>query len=383
MRCRASAPAAVGALLALFMAPSPGVGQLCHENRGEILARFAASLEEQVRSDGVGGMSAGVAVGRDLVWGQGFGWADVERSVPAGVNTIYRVGSISKSFTGVLLLQMVEKGLVALDDPVVAVLPEFAGLKPPPEGSVPVSFRHLASHTAGLAREPALEGATSGPLEQWEDKILASIPTTSFDTRPGERYSYSNIGFGILGYSLSRAAGVPFMELVAGSVLRPLGMTSSGFVVTPELSEDLAVGYQNGAAGRVDRETPALEHVGRGYKVPNGGIYSTVGDLARFMAGISGKASAQVLGTDARLLLGVDQTPTHDGYSLGFRVWDGPKGSRLIGHSGSVAGYTAFLAFEPESGVGVVLLRNYNQGTTDLGAAALALLQEMLSCGTR
>ncbi|MDP2954777.1 MAG: serine hydrolase domain-containing protein [Longimicrobiales bacterium] len=383
MRCWRKSPAALWVLLALFTAPTLGAGQLCHENRGDILARFAGTLEEQVRSDGVGGITAGVAVGRDLVWGQGFGWADVERSVPAGVNTIYRVGSISKSFTGVLLLQMVEKGLVALDDPVVAVLPELAGLKPPPEGSAPVSFRHLASHTAGLIREPALQGATSGPLEQWEDKILASIPTTSFDTRPGERYAYSNIGFGILGYALSRASGVPFMELVAGSILRPLGMTSSGFVVTPELSEDLAVGYQNGRDGTVDRETPALEHVGRGYKVPNGGIYSTVGDLARFMAGLSGKSSAQVLGTDARRLLGVDQTPAHDGYTFGFRVWDGPQGSRLVGHGGSVAGYTAFLAFEPESGLGVVLLRNYNQGATDLGAAALALLQELLNCGTR
>ncbi|HSW31017.1 MAG TPA: serine hydrolase domain-containing protein [Longimicrobiales bacterium] len=383
MRCRTNSPAAVCALLVLFMAPAPGAGQLCYENRGEILSRFAGTLEEQVRADGVGGITAGVAVGRDLVWGQGFGWADAERSVPAGVNSIYRVGSISKSFTGVLLLQMVERRLVGLDDPVVAVLPELAGLKSPPEGAAPVSFRHLASHTAGLVREPALEGATSGPLEQWEDKLLASIPTTSFDTRPGERYAYSNIGFGILGYSLSRAAGVPFMELVAGSILRPLGMNSSGFVVTPEMSEDLAVGYQNGADGRVDRETPALEHVGRGYKVPNGGIYSTVGDLARFMAGLSGKSSAQVLGADARRLIGVDQTPTQDGYSLGFRVWEGPHGSRLIGHTGSVAGYTAFMAFEPESGLGVVLLRNYNQGATDLGAVALALLREMLSCGTR
>lgn len=382
MRSLTSSPAALWVLLALFVGPTPVAGQLCHENRGRILARFAGTLEEQVGSDGVGGISAGVAVGRDLVWSQGFGWADVERSVPAGVNTIYRVGSISKSVTGVVLLQMVERGQVALDDPVVAVLPELSGLRPRQEGWAPITFRHLANHTAGLAQEPALEGAASGPLEQWEDKLLASIPTTPFETRPGERYAYSNIGFGILGYSLSRAARVPFMELVAGSVLRPLDMTSSGFVVTPEMSEDLAVGYQNRADGHVDRETPAREHVGRGYKVPNGGIYSTVGDLVRFMAGLSGKSSAQVLGAEARRLIGVDQTPANDGYSLGFRVWDGPNGSRLIGHSGSVAGYTAFMAFEPESGLGVVLLRNYNQGATDLGATALALLREMLSCGS-
>lgn len=377
---KTSAAAAWLLLATLLAAPGSASAQVCTEGRSEVLARFARTLERQVGEDGAGGITAGVSVGGDLVWAEGFGWADAERGVPTGVNTIYRVGSISKSFTAVLLLQLRERGIVGLDDPVVDVLPELAGLGQAPAGSAPVTFRHLASHTAGLVREPRLEGAASGPLEEWEEKVLASIPRTTFDTLPGARYSYSNIGFGILGYALERAAGVPFMELVAGSILRPLGMTSSGFVVTPELAEHLAVGTSNGRDGTLDRDTPAREHIGRGYKVPNGGIYATVGDLARFMGALSGRTSAQVLGPGTRALLLEDQTPG-DGYSFGFQVRDLPDGTRVIGHGGSVAGYTATLVFEPVSGVGVVLLRSYNRGATNLGQAALGVLGEMLACG--
>jgi CubicO group peptidase (beta-lactamase class C family) len=372
-------------LLALLSAPSLGAGQPCPGIREDILSRFSGRLDEQVRADGVGGITAALAVGRDLVWAQGFGWADREKGTPAGVNTIYRVGSISKSFTGVALLQLLEKGVVALDAPVLEVLPELAGLRPPPEGSPAITFRHLASHTAGLIREPELADAAAGPLQEWEEKILASVPTTSFTARPGDGYAYSNIGSGILGFALSRASGIPFMELVAGSMFRPLGMTSSGFVVTPELAEDLAVGYLNGEDGTIDTETPAREHVGRGYKIPNGGIYSTVGDLARFAAALSGKTSGMILGSEGRSLLVADQTPagSADAYSFGFRLRDGPGGSTLVSHGGSVAGYNAFLAFEPQSGAAVILLRNYNQGETDLSSAGLGLLMEMLTCEGR
>jgi CubicO group peptidase (beta-lactamase class C family) len=145
------------------------------------------------------------------------------------------------------------------------------------------------------------------------------------------------------------------------------------------------VGYLNGEDGTIDTETPAREHVGRGYKIPNGGIYSTVGDLARFAAALSGKTSGMILGSEGRSLLVADQTPagSANAYSFGFRLWDGPGGSTLVGHGGSVAGYNAFLVFEPQSGVAVILLRNYNEGETDLSSAGLGLLREMLTCESR
>ncbi len=363
------------AALLLLLGPLPAIGQTGSPEWGQALAEFAQRLAADVEADGMGGVTAGVVVGRDLVWARGFGWADVERMIPAGVNSIYRVGSISKSFTAVALLQLWERGYLELDDPVREVLPELEGLMDRPEDAAPITFRHLASHTAGLIREPRLEGATEGPLEFWEDKLLASIPTTSFYASPGVSYSYSNIGFGILGYSLSRVSGVPFMQLISATLFSPLGMHSSGFVVTPAMAERLATGYVRRRDGTLDTETPYREHVGRGYKVPNGGIYSTVGDLGRFIAGLTGAASSPILGPEGRGLVRVPQTPV-DGpkYSFGFTITEKEGEPDLVGHGGSVAGYNAYMVFEPASGIGVVLLRNYGNGATNLGAVARDLL---------
>ena len=128
----------------------------------------------------------------------------------------------------------------------------------------------------------------------------------------------------------------------------------------------------------LDAEQPALEHAGRGYKVPNGGVYSTVGDLGRFMAAVSGHVS---LFTEAgrEELISV-QTPENPerGYGLGFSLSRDEEGRLFVEHGGSVAGYNAHMLFEPESGIGVVLLRNYSGGRTNLGRAARDLMTAIL-----
>ena len=368
-------------LIALLLA-SGGLPPLSAQGESweEVLSDFSRQLAQDVQADGIGGISVGVVSGRDLIWAQGFGWADTDRRFPAGVNTIYRVGSISKSFTAVALLHLWEQGVIGLDDPVRDVLPEMDGLIGD-EANIPrVTFRHMASHTSGLIREPELEGAAEGPLEFWEEKILESIPTTSFYALPGASYRYSNITFGMLGYALGRASGIPFMELVDASIIRPLGMHSTGFVVSPGMAEQLATGYLARRDGSVDAQLPYREHVGRGYKVPNGGIYSTVGDLGRFIAGLTGAATVSLLGPETRAFLQAPQTPpaSETLYSFGFFIWKEDGGTTLVGHGGSVAGYTAFLAFEPESQVGVVLLRNYGRGSTNLGEVGRGLLRKLL-----
>ena len=121
--------------------------------------------------------------GDQVLWAQGFGLADPRMGVPAGVRTIYRTGSISKSVTAVLLVDLVEKGLLGLDDQVNGALPEIANVSDPPAGMSSITYRQLASHTAGLVREPELEGAAAGPIEDWGHQILASIHRTSFYAR--------------------------------------------------------------------------------------------------------------------------------------------------------------------------------------------------------
>ena len=338
------------------------------------LSNFAETIAADVESDGVGGVTAALARDGEVLWWGAYGWADPEAGIPAARGTVYRTGSISKSFTAVLMAILVEDGTVALDQPLASLVPEIAELQERPAGADPV-LRQVASHTAGFAREPGLPGAAAGPIATWTERILASIPTTRYLTPPGAGYSYSNIGFGILGFSMERAAGEPFMDQVEARIFEPLGMESSTFMVGDALLPMLAKGHANSADGDVNTERPAREHGGRGYKVPNGGVYSTVDDLAAFAAGVMGRGGASLLGDGMRAeVLGV-QTPEDpdSGYGLGFSI-STVDGRVFAGHGGSVSGYTAQLTFEPATGLTVVLLRNYNRGRTGLGRAARELL---------
>lgn len=375
-------PSFMGACLILFLvlaAPTTLFAQTDPWNAA--LDRFRQEIRTDVEADGIGAITAAVVVGDRMVWAEGFGWADRERGIPAGVETIYRIGSISKPVTAVALAQLADQGLVDLDAPVERYLPDVSRFVDPPDDAPPISFRHLATHTAGLIREPRLRGAAAGPIQEWEEKVLASIPTTSFDRAPGVAVSYSNIGFGVLGLVVSRVADRCFIQLVEQEIFEPLGMHSSTYIIGPDLEPFLATGYANRRDGSIDTERPALEHRGRGYKVPNGGVYSTVGDMARFMAGMTGAAGDAILRASMREEVMRIQTPgsTTSGYGLGFRIRVRSDGSREVGHGGSVSGYTAHMVFDPDTGIGVVLLRNYASGRTNLSGAATGLLRRLVS----
>lgn len=327
------------------------------------IAAFDAEVAAAVAEDGGGCVSVAVFVGNEVVWAKGYGWADIENRIAATADTLGRTGSISKSFTAVLLMQLAERAVLDIDEPVVDYFPEIAGLADRPADAPPVTFRMLASHTAGLAREPRLRGAASGPIYGWENKILESIPHTSYQTMPLTEYSYSNIGFGMLGLASSRAAGEPFTDLVTELIFEPLGMDSSTFIVnTPGLAQRLSVGYsRDRQTGEISAEQATREHFGRGYKVPNGGIYSTVIDMAKFAAAMMGESPVRILSEASRVEMMTPQAPAET-YGLGFTVRTSEEGVTTVGHGGSVAGYNAGLSFDPDSKVGVAMLRttSYN-----------------------
>ncbi len=369
-----------GAAVAASLWQDPAVGTT---TQSAAIARFARRIATDVEQDDVGAITAGVFIGGEIVWAQGFGRADRDGQIAADANTIYRVGSISKSFTALLMAQLAARTGLDIDRPLSDYLPEAKRLAGGPDTLAAVTLRRLASHTAGLIREPELPRAAAGPIALWEDKIVASIPTTAFLAGPGERYSYSNIGFGMLGLAISRAARRPFMDLVTEYIVEPLEMKQTVFVMTPELYPHLAVGYSTSGDGTISSAFPALEHWGRGYKVPNGGIYSTVGDLATFAGAIMGTSAVEILPAEWRREMMSVQTPESPtaGYGLGLALRTGESGVRLVGHGGGVAGYNAYLVFDPTSKVGVVLLRNYNRGNTNLGRSADMLLEELVQQG--
>ena len=182
----------LGLLLALM---SSAVLCQLQGSRSAALESLDALIAKQVSSNGVGGVTVGLVVGPDLVWTKGYGEASMESHIPARQETVYRIGSITKQFTAVMLLQLVELGKVHLSDPVEKYFPEINNVKGRWPGAPPITFFQLATHTAGLAREPEdLLSYTVGPVSEWEKVLLKALEHTSYAYEPGTQYFYSNIG---------------------------------------------------------------------------------------------------------------------------------------------------------------------------------------------
>jgi CubicO group peptidase (beta-lactamase class C family) len=281
-----------------------------------------------------------------------------------------------------MLMQLVAAGRVQLSDPVERYLPEVKQIASRPQGAPPFTFLQLATMTAGLAREPEEAGPFwTGPVSDWERKLYAALPHTSYQSYPGTEYSYSNIGYATLGAALARAAGQSYVEWERSHVFKPLGMVRTRFELDPTIEADVAVGYEVRDDGTLDDRTAAQEaRDGRGYKVPNGAIFTTVDDLARFVAFELGHGPDSVL---ARPILddafGGFVATDHDlrfGYGLGFQAVRLGEYA-FLGHSGSVAGYRAAMYYDRALQLGVVAFSNVDGGEANpdrLAANILAML---------
>jgi CubicO group peptidase (beta-lactamase class C family) len=386
------------AALALLLAPAVLAGQ-----SPSPLRVFERELAEDVAADAVGSVAAAVFEGDSIVWEGAFGWRDSDDRSPAMPSTIYRAGSITKTVTALVLLRLVESGDVGLDDPVVRYLPEIRRLEGGRARTTPwtdsqrahpatrITLRQLASHTAGLERESGEAVHGRGRFRDWKRKTIRAIPDTRLSSPPGERYLYSNVGYALLGMALERAAGRPFEILVDSLVLRPLGMTSARFVLRGDDYDRLAAGYVNLPGRDPDPRVPRGEHRGRGYRVPGGGLYATAGDLARLGMALTGAIPLVPDSLRRGMLTGAEPEPApvagSDGsagapgggpdrgvdYGLGVQLIE-LGDVALAGHSGTVPGYAAYLLTDPERRTGVVILRSYNRGATNLGAAATRVI---------
>jgi D-alanyl-D-alanine carboxypeptidase len=156
--------------------------------KGEI-ETFAKQLEEDVAADGIGSIAAAVAKDEAIVWQGAFGWADAGVKTRATPEHIYRIGSITKSFTATLLVLLADEGVLSLDDRAATYLPEVSEIPDAGSRGGTITLRQLACHTSGLVREPTLANAASGPIAIWEDQVLASIPKTKLLSAPGKEYS--------------------------------------------------------------------------------------------------------------------------------------------------------------------------------------------------
>ena len=369
-------------LMSVALAALLGKSAICQTLPARAVQGIAAVdslISSEFAKDSIGSITVGIIAGSQLAWTRSVGFADMKTRRLANRNTVYRVGSITKPFTAVMLMQLVAAGRMQLSDPVERFLPEVKQIAARPQGAAPFTFWQLATMTAGLAREPEnVDRFSTGPVSGWEAKLLAALPHTSYQSSPGTEYSYSNIGYATLGAALARVAGQPYVEWERSHVFKPLEMNRTRFEVDPTIASDLAVGYEVNDDGTLDDSTAAQQaRDGRGFRVPNGAIFTTVDDLARFVSLELGRAPNSVL---ARSMLdeafgGLVATDRllETGYGLGFMAMS-RDGYSYVGHNGSVAGYRASMYYDVPRSLGVVVFRNVGGGKEDSDRLAVNIL---------
>ena len=340
-----------------------------------------AMANAEFEKDRVGSVTIGVVAGPKLVWTRSYGLADMERKLPATRDSVYRIGSITKQFTALMLLQLVHDGKVRLSDPVEKHFPEIRLVQGRLPHAPAITLVQLATMTSGLAREPAdLPKYLVGPVAQWEKVLIAALPHTKYDLEPDTQYQYSNIGYAILGAALGRAAATPYTTWVQQRILAPLQMKTTVFEPNAAITNTLTKGYVIERDGDVSFDGPLREHAGRGYKVPNGALYTTIDDLAKFVSFELGEAPGAVLPKDV-WEANVTRVNSSNGdlnsaYGIGFML--NRRGTDVfVGHSGSVAGYSAQAMVHRASKTGVIVLRNAGGGKFAMGPLTFRALAEL------
>ena len=314
---------------------------------------------------------------QEIVWASGFGSADRERNVTADANTVYRVGSVSKLFTDIGVMRLVERGELDLDAPIEKYVPDF---KPTNPFGKPITLRRLMCHRAGLVREPPA-GNYFDPTEPSLAETIASLNTTELVYEPGTRTKYSNAGIGLVGYVLEKKSGRPFAQYIQKEVLDPLAMSSSAFDTTPLVRQRLAKAFMWTYDGRVF-PVPRF----RFGMDPCGGLYSSVNELGQFLRVLlaGGRCGdVQVLRPETLEMMWTPQEQTGGKkgpreFGIGFAL-SKLDGHRRVGHGGAVYGFATELAALPEEKLGVAVVNTMDAANTVSSRLADHALRCMLA----
>ncbi|RYZ04262.1 MAG: class A beta-lactamase-related serine hydrolase [Myxococcales bacterium] len=285
--CACSPPRPVGALppgrsaSPAAAAAAPFVPTPAPAARKARLLAVAGALDDVYRArlseSGATAAAVGIVLEGELVYVGTFGVSDVSSGAAVDERTVFRIGSLTKSFAATTILQLRDRGLLQLDAPAVRYLPELARLQSPSSDAGPITLRHLLTMTSGLPYDDTWGTVSFGYDDAELTRFLEGRPRLS--SVPGERYAYSNLGYALLGRVVERLTGQHFLDYLRTELLLPLGMTATG---AKRPARGLAVGYYRDAAQ--NDALYAEPHPDDGVFAPAGGLYTSLRDYARYLA---------------------------------------------------------------------------------------------------
>lgn len=330
-------------LVSVLAAPRPGRAAAGPD-------RFDRFVREFITRHRIPSASVAIVKNQRVIKVAGYGLASLELRAPAGAQTVYEIGSITKQLTAEAVLMLVAEGKIDLEAPITRYLPNL------PESWRAITVHHLLTHTSGL---PDWEGP--GLLDFHRQytpaEYIQLIGSHPLDFAPGEHWSYTNSAFPLVGMIISTVTGEPFEQFITRRILEPAGMTQSRFRHAGELVPNRAAGYAD-SAGTFRNGEPLRPLV----LAPNGGILSTAGDMAKWDIALSRgvlvpTATFEQMATPVRLNNGRTFSA-----GMGWFV-DQFLGHRFVFHNGSTAaGFSSVIYHYPEDHLFVVVLMNIDRG---------------------
>jgi CubicO group peptidase (beta-lactamase class C family) len=313
--------------------------------------------------------------GDEVLWQEGFGHADTRDGVPAGPGTIYRAGSLAKPFTALAVMQLAEAGEIDIDQPLNAYLPEFSIRSRFDTTAEPITIRSVLCHHSGLPTDLNKGMWTAEPFtgvaRRLRDEYTAFPPNLVF--------SYSNVGYTVLGHMVEQVSGVPYADYVERNIFGPLDMSHSGMGERPGMRPHLATGYRDGSpVGLLPiRDLPA--HA----------LYTSARDLGRFLSGLLGGGDLDGRRFIQRATLEEVFEPQNQGMPLDMDIVNGlgwfleedtiPGGGPLLRHGGTTLAFGSDMILLPEHGLGVAVLANANGSRSIVAKLAEEILSRVVS----
>ncbi|MGC9471805.1 MAG: serine hydrolase domain-containing protein [Bacteroidales bacterium] len=324
-----------------FSCRAPGTREEAINRAEEIVSAFYDTA-------GIPGLAVAVSVNGEIVWSQGFGYADLEHRVPVDPGAaLFRVGSVSKSFTSAAMARLVEKGQISPDSLIHVYVPSF------PWKNDSITLRMVAGHLAGIRHYRGNEFMNNRFYPTVEEGLSIFI-ADSLLFRPGTRYSYSSYGYNLLSAALEKASGKEFLTLMEEEVFGPAGMNHT----LPDYSDSIITGRTDFyIIDSLERIANAPD-VDNSYKWAGGGFLSTAEDLLRFARAVQADSfiSRSVFEEFIRSQTTSDGEPTH--YGMGWVSRTNAMGMKWFGHSGGSVGGTTQLIIYPEEQVAVAMVCN-------------------------
>jgi D-alanyl-D-alanine carboxypeptidase len=329
-----------------------------------------AWLPWKIQYDRIPGLAVGIVHNGKLIYQKGVGYADIESKIAVTPKTCFRIASISKTFTSVAIMQLVEQGKINLDERVEKYLPWFK-VQTKGINSSNITIRQILSHTGGVFRD--------GNTPHWENGkfpdrmgLKKSISNKSIVFENLTKFKYSNFGFALLGEIIKEASGLDYDEYVTKNIIKKLGMKRTAPDYNKENDDWLAKGYSRPIP---NKEREVLPHSQTKAYTPATGFLSNVSDLAIYLAAISLKqkegnalVSRESMKEITRVYLPTGEE--HGSCGLGFSIYRIAK-RKIVGKSGFFAGFVTQISLDVENDIGVIVLTNTNDSSCDSISAGI------------